>query len=81
MNDCAVAFMGPLTKQKQNIVIGDSDLTRHIKYGVSQGSVLGPILFNIYIAQLGDLIQKHDIQYHIYGDVSIYCICIINFFF
>ena len=58
-----------LKERTQRVVIGDqSSSTTTVTTGVPQGSVLGPLLFSLYVQPIGDIIRAHGLFFHHYAD-------------
>ena len=62
-------FKSYLTGRTQRVVIGDTlSEPLELSFGVPQGSVLGPILFNIYVASLSNIFCDAGFQTLSYAD-------------
>ena len=58
-----------LDRRTQSILLGGkSTAPRPAVYGVSQVSVLGPLLFTLYMADIGKVIQQYVLSHHSYAD-------------
>ena len=62
-------FQSYLSNRRSQVCVSGSLSTEtQLKYGVPQGSVIGPQVFTYYSHTIGQIIRKHSIQYHTYAD-------------
>ena len=75
---CLTWFKSYLTQRKFTVQVGKEESgTFQVTKGVVQGSVLGPILFDMYMSPLEDIFREYnDVKYYRYvDDIVIYSVC------
>ena len=62
-------FESYIRNREQRVIIDDvTSESKLTKYGVPQGSILGPILFIIYTNSISNIFEKYKINFHLYAD-------------
>ncbi|GFR84859.1 reverse transcriptase-like protein [Elysia marginata] len=64
-------FTSYLTNRQYFVIVkGNRSIHTTLEFGVPQRSVLGPVLYTMYIFPLGNVIRQHKIPFHMYADYT-----------
>ena len=64
-------FSSYLSGRTQSVIIGKTTSNpRPVDFGVPQGSILGPLLCNLYVAPLQDIVAANNLDCMFYADDS-----------
>ena len=62
-------FKSYMTGRSFRVCVGGTKSeTMSLKFGVPQGSIIGPKAFTMYSQPVAEIIRRHGVQYHIYAD-------------
>jgi len=66
-----------LSSRYHSVRIGDKQSSScYVPYGVPEGSISGPLLFIIYVADVAEIPDRHALSSHFYADdVQLYLTC------
>ena len=81
VKDSALNWFRSYLHLRSQVVAIEANISdsQNLDYGVPQGSVLGLLLFSIYMLPLGDLLRKLGVSFHQYtDDTQMYMSCMPN---
>jgi len=64
-------FSSYLTGRTQSVIVVETTSNpRSVDFGVPQGSILGPLLFSLYVAPLQDIVAANNLDFMFYANDS-----------